>query len=68
MPLTRQDYLARLRAVAQSGTPTVGAGAGTGISAKCAESGGADLIIIYDSGRYRMSIFSSKDEPERGPR
>jgi predicted TIM-barrel enzyme len=47
--------LARLRAAMASGAPIVGAGAGTGLSAKCAEAGGADLIIIYNSGRYRMA-------------
>jgi predicted TIM-barrel enzyme len=52
---TRKDYLARLHAVVAAGTSIVGAGAGTGISAKCAEAGGADLIIIYNSGRYRMA-------------
>src|ERR1039458_8688308 len=55
MELTRRDYLSRLRAVVDSGRPLIGAGAGTGISAKCAEAGGADLIIIYNSGRYRMA-------------
>lgn len=59
MSLTRRDYLNRLRAVVQSGVPIVGAGAGTGISAKCAEAGGADLIIIYNSGRYRMAGHGS---------
>ena len=39
----------------QDGRPIIGAGAGTGLSAKCAEAGGADLIIIYNSGRYRMA-------------
>jgi predicted TIM-barrel enzyme len=53
--LRRKDYLARLHAAVAAGTPIVGAGAGTGISAKCAEAGGADLIIIYNSGRYRMA-------------
>src|ERR1700738_2693357 len=53
--LTRKDYLERLRAVVAAGTSILGAGAGTGISAKCAEAGGADLIIIYNSGRYRMA-------------
>jgi predicted TIM-barrel enzyme len=53
--LTRKDYLARLHTAVAAGTPIVGAGAGTGISAKCAEAGGADLIIIYNSGRYRMA-------------
>lgn len=53
--LTRRDYLKRLQAAVAAGTSIVGAGAGTGISAKCAEAGGADLIIIYNSGRYRMA-------------
>src|SRR2546428_11678352 len=44
----------RLRATVKSGGVLIGAGAGTGLSAKCAEAGGADLIIIYNSGRYRM--------------
>jgi predicted TIM-barrel enzyme len=44
-----------LRAQIASGRPIVGTGAGTGLSAKCAEAGGADLIIIYNSGRYRMA-------------
>src|SRR5439155_19190844 len=46
--------LARLRAQVAAGKPVIGAGAGTGLSAKLAEAGGADLIIIYNSGRYRM--------------
>src|SRR5258708_25687253 len=45
----------RLRATVESGGVLIGAGAGTGLSAKCAEAGGADLIIIYNSGRYRMA-------------
>jgi predicted TIM-barrel enzyme len=53
--LTRKDYLERLHAAVAAGISIVGAGAGTGISAKCAEAGGADLIIIYNSGRYRMA-------------
>jgi predicted TIM-barrel enzyme len=52
--MTRQEALARLRAQVEAGTPIIGAGAGTGLSARCAEAGGADLIIIYNSGRYRM--------------
>jgi predicted TIM-barrel enzyme len=52
--MTRKDALARLRAQVQAGKPIIGAGAGTGLSAKLAEAGGADLIIIYNSGRYRM--------------
>jgi predicted TIM-barrel enzyme len=53
--MTRQEALARLRAQIELGKPIVGAGAGTGLSAKCAEAGGCDLIIIYNSGRYRMA-------------
>jgi predicted TIM-barrel enzyme len=52
--VTRDETLARLRGQVAAGTPVVGAGAGTGLSAKLAEAGGADLIIIYNSGRYRM--------------
>jgi predicted TIM-barrel enzyme len=52
--VTRDEALARLRAQIDAGRPIIGAGAGTGLSAKCAEAGGADLIIIYNSGRYRM--------------
>jgi predicted TIM-barrel enzyme len=53
--MTRDEALARLRAQAAAGKPIIGAGAGTGLSAKCAEAGGGDLIIIYNSGRYRMA-------------
>ncbi len=53
--MERAEALARLRAVVERGEAIVGAGAGTGLSAKCAEAGGADLIIIYNSGRYRMA-------------
>ena len=53
--MTRAEALARLRAQVEQGRPIIGAGAGTGLSAKCAEAGGADLIIIYNSGRYRMA-------------
>src|SRR3954468_2741486 len=52
---TRDDILARLRAQVAAGKPVIGGGAGTGISAKCAELGGIDLIIIYNSGRFRMA-------------
>src|SRR6266508_6992427 len=52
---TRDEILKRLNAQVKGGKPIVGGGAGTGISAKCAEAGGADLIIIYNSGRYRMA-------------
>src|SRR5688572_9103962 len=50
-----QECLQRLRAQTAAGKPIIGAGAGTGISAKFAERGGVDLIIIYNSGRYRMA-------------
>jgi predicted TIM-barrel enzyme len=50
-----QQALARLRHTLDEGGVIMGAGAGTGLSAKCAEAGGADLIIIYNSGRYRMA-------------
>ena len=53
--LQRREILAKLRAQVAAGRPIVGAGAGTGISAKCAEAGGIDLIIIYNSGRFRMA-------------
>ncbi len=55
MTIPRQEIVQRLRGQVQSGKPIVGCGAGTGISAKMAEAGGADLIIIYNSGRYRMA-------------
>jgi predicted TIM-barrel enzyme len=51
----RQDILTRLRGMARRGEPIVGGGAGTGLSAKCEEAGGIDLIVIYNSGRYRMA-------------
>jgi predicted TIM-barrel enzyme len=53
--MTGDEARAKLRATLASGAPIIGAGAGTGLSAKCAEAGGADLIIIYNSGRYRMA-------------
>jgi predicted TIM-barrel enzyme len=53
--MTRDEALRRLRAQVEAGKPIIGSGAGTGLSAKCAEAGGADLIIIYNSGRYRMA-------------
>src|SRR4051812_2751106 len=52
---TRDECLARLRGQVAAGRPVVGGGAGTGLSAKCAEAGGVDLIIIYNSGRFRMA-------------
>jgi predicted TIM-barrel enzyme len=53
--MQRSEILRRLRAEIAAGRAVVGAGAGTGLSAKCAEAGGADIIIIYNSGRYRMA-------------
>ncbi len=53
--IPRSDILARFRAMKARGQPIIGAGAGTGISAKGEEEGGADLIVIYNSGRYRMA-------------
>ena len=53
--MTRDEALARLRGQVASGRAIIGAGAGTGLSAKCAEAGGVDLIIIYNSGRFRMA-------------
>ena len=55
MAISRSEILRRVHAEVAAGRPLVGCGAGTGISAKCAEAGGADLIIIYNSGRYRMA-------------
>src|SRR5437660_7493230 len=52
---SREAILTRLRAQIAAGHPIIGGGAGTGISAKCAELGGIDLIIIYNSGRFRMA-------------
>lgn len=51
----RQEVLENLRERIRIGEVIIGAGAGTGLSAKCAESGGADLIVIYNSGRFRMA-------------
>jgi predicted TIM-barrel enzyme len=56
MPRTeRKALLERFRAMIARGEPIVGGGAGTGLSAKCEEAGGIDLIVIYNSGRYRMA-------------
>jgi predicted TIM-barrel enzyme len=51
----RQAIVARLAAMAREKKPIIGGGAGTGLSAKCEEMGGLDLIVIYNSGRYRMA-------------
>ena len=53
--MTGAEARERLRATLTAGEVIIGAGAGTGLSAKCAQDGGADLIIIYNSGRYRMA-------------
>ncbi|ATW87532.1 putative TIM-barrel enzyme [Halohasta litchfieldiae] len=55
MKFQREESLGRLRETASNDEPIIGAGAGTGISAKFAERGGVDLLIIYNSGRYRMN-------------
>ena len=55
MAFTREEVLARLRQNIANGVPIIGAGAGTGISAKFEEAGGVDLIVIYNSGRFRMA-------------
>src|SRR5678815_2517872 len=58
-PYTRKEVCERLRATLKKGQPIIAAGAGTGISAKFIEKGGADLIIIYNSGRFRMAGHGS---------
>jgi len=55
MKFERNDILNRLRQNIESGQPIIGGGAGTGLSAKCEEAGGIDLIVIYNSGRFRMA-------------
>ncbi|QKY16115.1 phosphoenolpyruvate hydrolase family protein [Halorubrum sp. CBA1229] len=55
MKFDRSETLDRLESVVADGDPVIGAGAGTGLSAKFAERGGVDLLIIYNSGRYRMN-------------
>ena len=55
MAFTREEVLTRLRQNIADGLPIIGAGAGTGISAKFEEAGGVDLIVIYNSGRFRMA-------------
>jgi predicted TIM-barrel enzyme len=53
--IARKDILTKFRGMIARGEPIVGGGAGTGLSAKCEEAGGIDLIVIYNSGRYRMA-------------
>ena len=55
MSFTRQEILTRLRKLIDDGIPIIGGGAGTGISAKFEEEGGVDLMVIYNSGRFRMA-------------
>ena len=55
MRFERSALMERFRAMVARGEPIVGGGAGTGLSAKCEEAGGIDLIVIYNSGRYRMA-------------
>src|ERR1700750_2399763 len=53
--IARKTLLEKFRGMIAEGRPIVGGGAGTGLSAKCEEAGGIDLIVIYNSGRYRMA-------------
>lgn len=53
--IARKEILSRLRSMIDARKPIIGGGAGTGLSAKCEENGGIDLIVIYNSGRYRMA-------------
>lgn len=53
--MTRTEILERFRAQVAAGVPIIGGGAGTGITAKSAEAGGIDLLVIYNSGRFRMA-------------
>src|SRR5262245_55022031 len=53
--IARETIIGRFREMIRRGEPIIGGGAGTGLSAKCEEAGGIDLIVIYNSGRYRMA-------------
>ena len=53
--IAKSTILHALNAKVAKGLPIIGGGAGTGLSAKCEEAGGIDLIVIYNSGRYRMA-------------
>src|ERR1700752_3567587 len=53
--IPRAEILSKFRQMIADGRPIIGGGAGTGLSAKCEEAGGIDLIVIYNSGRYRMA-------------
>ena len=53
--IARKKLIEKFHAMVARGEPIIGGGAGTGLSAKCEEAGGIDLIVIYNSGRYRMA-------------
>ncbi|MCR9213700.1 MAG: phosphoenolpyruvate hydrolase family protein [Proteobacteria bacterium] len=53
--IERKDLMAKFQSMKEQGIPIIGGGAGTGLSAKCEEAGGIDLIVIYNSGRFRMA-------------
>ena len=53
--IARKTILSKFRSAIEAGRPIIGGGAGTGLSAKSEEAGGIDLIVIYNSGRYRMA-------------
>lgn len=53
--IPRKEILERLNALVQQGKPIIGGGTGTGLSARCEEAGGIDLMVVYNSGRYRMA-------------
>jgi len=57
--MNRGEVLGALKAKIRRGNPVIGGGAGTGLSAKCAEAAGLDFIVVYNSGRYRMAGRSS---------
>ena len=60
LDLSREEILARFRASLAQGNILLGVGAGTGITAKSAEAGGADIFVIYNSGRFRMAGRGSR--------
>jgi predicted TIM-barrel enzyme len=55
MAIPRREIMERFYELGKAGVPIIGGGAGTGISAKCEEAGGIDLIVLYNTGRYRMA-------------
>ena len=55
MAIARKEILKKLHEQAKAGVPIIGGGAGTGISAKCEEAGSVDLLVLYNTGRYRMA-------------